>query len=85
MCELVFSAALIALIIYVVLSWVPRPPDPIVPIRDALHRVVDPMLRPIRKVMPTLPLGGVNLDLSILVPFFALAILEPIVCGLLGG
>lgn len=85
MCDLVFTAALIALIIYVVLSWVPRPPDPIVPLRDALHRVVDPVLRPIRRVMPTLPLGGVNLDLSILVPFFAIAILQPIVCGLFGG
>lgn len=78
-CQL-FTVAVIALIVYVVLSWVPRPPEPLIPVQRALHRVVDPLLSPIRRIMPPVQLGGMGLDLSVLVLFFAIAILQSILC-----
>lgn len=80
LCQLL-TVAVIALIVYVVLSWVPRPPDPLVPIQRGLQRVIDPLLAPIRRVMPPVQLGGMGLDLSILVLFFAIAILQSILCA----
>jgi YggT family protein len=79
-CQL-FTVAVIALIVYVVLSWVPRPPEPLIPVQRALHRVVDPLLSPIRRILPPVQLGGMALDLSVLVLFFAIAILQSILCA----
>lgn len=80
LCQLL-TIAVIALIVYVVLSWVPRPPEPLVPIQRGLQRVIDPLLVPIRRVMPPVQLGGMGLDLSVLVLFFAIAILQSILCA----
>lgn len=80
---LLLNAYLIVLLVYVILSWVPRPPQPIMPLVRGVSALVDPLLRPLRGVIPPLKLGasGVGLDLSILVLFFALIILQPLICG----
>jgi YggT family protein len=65
---------------YVIFSWVPRPPEPLVPIRLGSAALVDPVLRPLRGVIPPLRLGGIALDLSIIVLFIAARILQ----GVLG-
>ncbi len=67
---------LILLIAYVVFSWIPRPPEPIVPFARWIVRVVGPVLEPVRRVTPTVQLGGVALDLSVIVLFFAIAIVQ---------
>lgn len=79
---LLLGAYFIVLLAYVILSWVPRPPQPLMPLVRGLSLLVDPLLRPLRRVIPPLQLGGsgVGLDLSILVLFFALLILQPVVC-----
>lgn len=53
-------------------SWIPNL-DPSNPGVQILYQLTEPVLAPIRKLIP--PLGGV-MDISILVAFFALIILE---------
>ena len=57
------------LIIRAILSWVSQGYNPI---EAVFHQLTEPMLRPIRKILP--PLGG--LDLSILVLIVALQFLQ---------
>jgi len=66
------------LILHVIFSWVPRPPEPIQPFVLGIHALVEPVARPIRRVLPPLQLGGVGLDLSILVLFFGVSLLRSI-------
>ena len=65
--ETIFKLYLLVLIVYAVLSWVPS-------LRgrwsDYLAMAVEPVLIPVRRVIP--PIGG--LDLSFLVVFFVLTL-----------
>lgn len=70
------------LLLHVIFSWVPRPPEPIMPFVLGIRRIVDPVAAPLRKIIPPLRLGGVGLDLSILVLFFGVIILRQIICPL---
>ena len=65
------------IIIRALISWVN--PDPYNPIVQFLTRVTEPVLRPIRKLMPPWKMGG--LDLSPLVAIFALIFLEYALIG----
>jgi len=69
------------LLLHVIFSWVPRPPEPIVPFVLGVRRLVEPVAAPVRRVLPPLRLGGVGLDLSILVVFFAVIVLQRVVCS----
>lgn len=66
------------LLLHVIFSWIPRPPAPIQPFVLGVHAIVEPVARPIRRVLPPLQIGGVGLDLSILVLFFGLRIIQGI-------
>ena len=70
------------LLAHVVFSWVPRPPEPLLPFVRGVRRLVEPAVAPLRRVIPGVPLGasGVRLDLSILVLFFGLIVLRSFVC-----
>jgi YggT family protein len=52
-------------------SWIPNL-DPDHPAVQFLYRVTEPVLEPIRKLVP--PLGGM-VDISIIIAFFALMVL----------
>jgi len=64
------------LLAHVIFSWVPRPPEPIMPFVIGVRRLVEPVAAPIRRVLPPLRIGGIALDLSILVLFFGVQILR---------
>ena len=71
-------SAVLSLYYYVILarvliSWFN--PNPYNPIVDAIYRLTEPVLAPIRRVLP--PMGG--FDLSPLVVFFILMFLRKIV------
>ncbi|MEE8330719.1 MAG: YggT family protein [Acidimicrobiia bacterium] len=53
---------------------------PVRKVEQALGKVVDPVLRPIRSIVPGLPAGGMQLDLSPLVLILGLRILQSIIC-----
>lgn len=59
-------------------SWIPNL-DPYHPAVQFLYRITEPVLEPIRKIIP--PLGGV-MDISIIVAFFAIIILEQLLRSL---
>jgi YggT family protein len=64
------------LLAHVIFSWVPRPPAPIMPFVIGVRKLVEPVAAPIRRVLPPLRIGGIALDLSILVLFFGVSILQ---------
>ena len=77
--------AWIALISYVILGWVVELGrlswgHPLRSAYDFLGRGIRPVMRPIRDRLPPVRIGGVALDLSILVLFFGVAILRAIIC-----
>lgn len=78
---LLLWVAWVVLLLYVIFSWVPSPPEPILPLVRGIDRIVTPVLEPLRRVMPPLRFGGVGLDLSVLVVFFLVIILQGFVCG----
>jgi len=51
------------------LSWVS--PDPFNPIVQFLHRATEPILEPIRRLLPSMPL-----DISPIIAFFAIVFLQ---------
>lgn len=64
------------LLAHVIFSWIPRPPEPIMPLVLGVRALVEPLAAPLRRVIPPLRLGGIALDLSILILFFGVAILR---------
>jgi YggT family protein len=66
------------LLLHVIFSWIPRPPEPIVPFVLGVRRIVEPVAAPIRRAIPPLRLGGIALDLSIIVLFIGVRILSGI-------
>ena len=47
-------------------------------VTDLLEGVTEPVLRPLRKMIPPVRAGGIGLDLSILVAFVILAVLRTV-------
>ncbi|HEX9765134.1 MAG TPA: YggT family protein [Nitriliruptorales bacterium] len=74
------TAYWIVLLAHVVFSWVPRPPEPIQPLVRGVRALVEPVVTPLRKVIPPLKTGGIALDLSILVLFFVVLLLQSALC-----
>jgi YggT family protein len=75
MITLLLQIYLVVLLAHVIFSWVPRPPEPIMPFVLGVRRLVEPVAAPIRRVIPPLRLGNVGLDLSIIILFIAVRIL----------
>ena len=71
---------LVILIARILLSWVPSPPEPLLPVARFLSAVTDPLLLPLRNVLPPLRMGAAALDLSPLILFFAINILQGLLC-----
>lgn len=86
------SIALILLVIIRIFTWVLiarliiemvqsfsrsfRPPRWFVLVAEPLFLITDPPVKLVRKLIPALPVGGVRLDVSVLVLFFICAILQ---------
>lgn len=67
----------IALLIRIVLSWVPH--NPYNQAIQFLYKITDPVLNPVRKLIP--PFRGI--DFSPVIVFFCLGIVKRIVAGAL--
>jgi YggT family protein len=46
--------------------------SPVIKVQRVLSAIVEPVLRPIRRIIPTANVGGVGLDLSVLVLFLVI-------------
>jgi len=72
----IFNLVFWILIIRAILSWVSQGYNPI---EAVFHQLTEPMLKPIRKVLP--PMGG--LDLSVLILIIAIQFLQILLSGFL--
>ncbi len=65
----------------IILSWFPLSPGSgMASVYGFLYAVTEPVLGPIRRVIPPIGAGGMGLDLSPLVVFFAITILQGAIC-----
>jgi YggT family protein len=74
------QAYLLILFAHVILSWVPRPPEPLMPVVTVVRAVTEPILAPVRRLVPPVQIGGAALDMSVIIVFFALFLLSAVVC-----
>lgn len=49
--------------------------SPVIKVQRVLTAIVEPVLRPIRRIIPTAQVGGVGLDLSVLVLFLVIRVI----------
>jgi YggT family protein len=70
---------------YALLSWFPRSPGSwLATVNHVLYRLAEPVLGPVRRVLPPVRAGGLGIDLSFIVVFFGIQfVLIPIVIRVL--
>lgn len=71
---------LIVLLVRVVLSWVPSLPDPLRPLARGVQAITEPVVAPLRQVLPPAQIGNVALDLSFIVVFLLISVLQSLLC-----
>jgi YggT family protein len=65
----------------IVMEWIPISFDhPLARVRSVLRSLTEPLLAPLRAIIPTVRLGGMGLDLSPIVLLIGLSILSGVVC-----
>jgi YggT family protein len=73
------QAYIVVLFVRIILTWFPTDPwSGLGRFERALGRVTDPVLAPIRRVLPPLRVGGGGIDLSPIVALVALEVLVSI-------
>ena len=70
------------ILVRVVFSWFPVSPyGTAAVVSGFLSFVTDPMLRPLRKVLPPIRFGSALMDLSPIVAFFGITLLQNFICA----
>ena len=71
----------VVFIVRILLSWFPLEPGGVgLKVFGFVARLTDPVLRPLRSVLRPIPIGGMALDLSPMIPMFVLIFLTNIIC-----
>ena len=80
LCQLL-SIYLIAVFGRIILSWFPVNPDsPISAVFGFLYSITEPVLGPLRRMMPPIGMGGMGFDLSPIIVIFGIRILQSAIC-----
>ena len=75
------SLAFLLLLLRVVLSWFPLEPGGFgARFYGVVHSITEPALAPVRGLLPPVQLGGMALDLTVMVPFLTIIILQRLLC-----
>jgi YggT family protein len=78
---LLLQAATLVLFARIVLEWIPVSTDhPVATVRRTLRMITEPVLAPVRRLIPPVRAGGVALDLTPLIVILLLSILAGRVC-----
>lgn len=65
----------------IVFEWIPVSYDhPLARVRSVLRTVTEPLLAPLRAILPPVRLGGMGLDLSPLILILGLSLLAGAIC-----
>ena len=70
--EIILWLFIVVLIVRLVVEWIQlfarswQPRGPVIVVLEAVNTVTDPPLRALRRVVPPLRLGGISLDLSLM-------------------
>ena len=65
----------------ILLEWVQVPFDhPIERVRRVFRVATDPVLVPVRKILPPIRAGGMGIDLSPIVVLVALSVIASVIC-----
>lgn len=79
---LVLQIYLIAILVRIVLSWFPLNPDGVMAAFGGfLYMVTDPLLMPLRRIIPPLRLGNMALDLSAIVAIIGIQVVSAVILG----
>jgi YggT family protein len=72
----VLTAYFLVLVARIIFSWIPISPEsPIVTIQRLVFALTEPILAPLRRVIPPIGGGGMAFDLSPLIVFLGLSLL----------
>ena len=74
-----FQIYMLLIVIWCIMSWIPRGRSTVDSIRDALGSLVEPWLNLFRRLIP--PFGGI--DFSPIVALFALELIERLILSIL--
>lgn len=71
---------LLVLFAYAILSWLTYSgrmeyDSPVVKVQRVLGKICEPVLSPVRRLIPPVQVGGVGLDLSVLIVFLVIEVL----------
>ena len=76
------QAYFLVLIGRVVLSWFPiSPGSGMASVFSVLYAITEPVLGPIRRVLPPVGMGGMGLDLSPIIVFMLVIVLQNALCA----
>lgn len=75
------SIYILILLCRVVFSWIPVEPDsPWQRLNELCFRMTEPILAPVRNLVPVVQIGGMGLDLSFMIVFFVFVMLWQVIC-----
>lgn len=66
----------------IILSWFPASPGGVIAgLQSFTYVVTEPVLGPLRRILPTMAFGGMGLDLSPIVFMIGIRVLQSVICG----
>ncbi|GAA5057038.1 YggT family protein [Nocardia callitridis] len=83
----ILTAFILVLLARVILDWIgvlggQTPPPWVARVRDFTHAATEPVIAPLRKVLPPLRVGGLSVDLAFTVVFILALVLRAIAFAL---
>ncbi|MDA8268114.1 MAG: YggT family protein [Actinomycetota bacterium] len=76
----IIEAYVVVLLLRAVLSWFPiSSGSPLQPVERVLTQVTEPVLAPVRRVLPPMRVGGTAIDLSMIVVIIVLELVAKLV------
>lgn len=75
------QAYYIVVIARIIMEWIPVSYDhPLARVRSMLRSLTEPLLAPLRAIVPPLRMGGMGIDLSPIILLVGLTLLASVVC-----
>ena len=68
------------LIVRIILSFVPSLPEPLLGVARVVRAATDPILLPLRGLLPPVQMGALALDLSPMILIFGVSIVRSLLC-----